>query len=225
MYNKMVLGPAVCLYTWKGRSVYFGNRMWSRGLTKVIQHVFAPNYRFQRLPRRLTGTLRRGAAKKRGHAIDQAMSRWVHAPTVRTSLHEVRTLITLFESYCWVPIAAQLVVAWPGARLATKIDLVLSDGHERLYVIEIKSGCLYRRASHGMLRHCTPPVSNAPIHQHQLQALLGKELLVRTYPTWSRANVESILVYVTPDAVEMIREAEFGVTYTDTMRQILEQTA
>ena len=225
----MLLGPPVRLYEWKGRSVYFGHSTWSRGVTKVIRSVFAPTYRFKPLPRaQCSGGLRLRAAKRRGHAIDAALARWVAVPTTyKSALHEPAALIRLFRASGWVPVAAQLVVAWPAARLATRIDLVLYDPSRAvLLVVEIKSGCEHRRIAHGTLKHLRPALSNAPLYQHQLQALLGKELLIHTYPKWTPSSVEAVLVYVTATGqVELIREADFGLQYSPALETVLLYTA
>ena len=230
IYKKsMVLGPPVCTYEWKGRSVSFGNGRWSRGLTTVIRAVFAPTYRFKKLCRTTCpGGLRLRAAKRRGRAIDEALARWVQTPTTyRSTLNEPDVLIRLFTGHGWLPVDAQLVVAWPDARLATRIDLVLYDpGRNMLVVVEMKSGCAYRRVAHGTLHNVVPITSNAPLHQHQLQALLGKELLLQTYPKWTRSAVEAVVVYVTTAyQVELVREPDFGVVYSPHVQRALLRTA
>ena len=225
----MVLRNPVCEYIWKGRSVYFGNGSWSRGVTNVIRSIFAPSYRFNKLKReRSTGGRCMKYAKRHGRAIDNALYRWVYNPLrYRSSLKESNTLVALFKTHGWVAVSSQLVVAWRSARIATKIDLVLYDVcTNKLLVIEIKSGCSYRRVSHGVLSRIRPCVSNAPIHQHQLQVLIGKELLIRTYPKWTTENVEAILIYVASDGeIELIRESEFAVSYTSDISAVLLSTS
>ena len=224
-----ILGSPLCIYNWKTRSVYFGDKRWSRGVTTVIKKVFAPDYRYTKLKRgHYVVGLPKRKAKRRGHAIDQTLHRWAMGiSTARTRLKEPKALIKAFEDRCWSPVCSQLVVAWPDARMATKIDLVLHDAtRNKLLVVEIKSGCGYRRNSHGTLRHTLPGVSNAPLHQHQLQVLFGKELLARTYPQWERRNIECVLAYVSTDGtVELFIEEEFAVQYTPVIETILLNTA
>lgn len=224
-----ILGPPVHDYKWVTRSVYFGAKRWSRGVTKVVKSVFAPDYRFTKLKRGQCATgLPKRQAKRRGHAIDRVLEQWAHGlPTHRSRLKEPKTLIQTFESHGWHPVSSQLTVAWPDARIGTRIDLVLYDSERhKIVAVEVKSGCGYRRKSHGMLRHLFPRVSNAPLHQHQLQILLGKELLARTYPAWARADIECVLVYISPDCeVELLREESFDVQYTPKIDIILLNTA
>jgi hypothetical protein len=224
-----ILGVPACLYKWTNRSVYFGNKNWSRGVTKVVKNVFAPDFRFSKLRRgKWSPGLPKKQAIRRGHAIDRVLHQWVYGlPFNRSRLKEPKLVIQTFNALGWVPVHSQLAVAWPEARLATKIDLVLMDtSRNKLIVVEMKSGCGYRRVSHGMLRHIVPKVSNAPIHQHQLQVLMGKELLARNYERWSRADIECVLFYITADCeVELIREDEFEVIYSPRIDTILKNTS
>jgi hypothetical protein len=151
-----ILGLPVCVYSWQTRSVYFGNKKWSRGVTTVIKKVFATTYRYTKLKRgHYSVGLPKRQAKRRGHAIDAILHKWAGGISIsRSRLKEPYALIRAFEEHGWNPVCYQLVVAWPTARLATKIDLVLHDStNNRLIVVEIKSGCGYRRNSHGMLHH------------------------------------------------------------------------
>jgi hypothetical protein len=224
-----VLGLPVCVYSWHTRSVYFGNKNWSRGVTTVIKKVFASTYRYTKLKRgHYSVGLPKRQAKRRGHAIDAALHKWAGGLSMAHSrLKEPYALIKTFEEHGWKPVCSQLVVAWPAARLATKIDLVLHDSiNNKIIVVEIKSGCGYRRNSHGMLRHIVPKVSNAPLHQHQLQCLFGKKLLTCTYPQWTYADIECVLAYVSVDGtVELFMEADFAVHYTPCIETILMNTA
>jgi hypothetical protein len=227
----IVLGPPVHHYHWKNKlhAVVFDNGRWSRGVTSVVKHVFAQNYSFKKLRRGscLVGLPNR-LAKRRGHAVDGALSRWTLGQSIqRSRLKEPRALIALFETLGWTPVSAQLLVAWPEARIATKIDLVLQDSAtQNLLVVELKTGCLYRRISHGLLSHIVPRVTNAPLYQHQLQTIIGKELLSKTYPTWPRDKIGCVLIYVSSDGgIEMIRECDFALSYTQSMSAILLKTA
>lgn len=215
-----VLGTPVSRYVWKTRSVYFGAKRWSRGVTTLIHRLFVPDYQFRKLRRVREGTgLPKHLAKRRGHTIDRTMQRWTNSQSIgRCRIKEPRALISTFGDLGWVPIGSQVVVAWPAARLATRLDLVMLDvARHKVIVVEIKSGCLYRRESHGRMHHVRPHVSNAPINQHQLQTLLGRELFLRTYPQWDPCDVECALVYVTPDCtIEMIYGNDFEVTYDNT---------
>jgi hypothetical protein len=223
-----ILGEPLCAYTWRARSVYFGNKKWSRGVTKVIKRIFAPDFKYTKLKRgHCSVGLPKKRAQRRGHAIDRVIHQWACGLSIKRSrVKEPIALINTFVSHGWTPVISQLVVAWPEARLATKIDLVLYDTlRNKIIVVEIKSGCGYRRKSHGMLRHIIPRVSNAPIHQDELQVLLGRELFARTYTKWSRDDIECVLVYVSPECeVELLQENMFDVKYHTSIDTILLNT-
>tara|TARA_B110000046_G_C12995362_1_gene399796 strand:+ start:751 stop:1431 length:681 start_codon:yes stop_codon:yes gene_type:complete len=224
-----ILGTPETSYVWKTRSVYFGAKRWSRGVTRIIRRLFVPDYRFGKLKRlRPSSGLPKRQAKRRGHGIDRALMQWSAGQSIgRCRIQEPRALITAFTDHGWVPAGAQVVVAWPAARIATRLDLVLYDSaRHKVIVVEIKSGCLYRRESHARMRHVRPVVSNAPLHQHQLQTVLGRELFLRTYTHWDPGDVECLLVYVTPDCtVEMIHGRDFAVTYGSHVETLLLNTA
>jgi hypothetical protein len=195
----------------------------------VIKDVFAPGFRYTKLKRGHCAVgLRKRQAIRRGHAIDRVLDTWASGlSTKRSRIREPKTLIQTFDTHGWIPLSSQLTVAWPEARIATKIDLVLHDAmRDKVMVVEIKSGCGYRRKSHGMLGHVVPSVSNAPLHQHQLQVLLGKELFARTYTKWSRTDIECVLVYISHECeVELIREEAFSVLYSPEIDTVLLKTA
>jgi hypothetical protein len=224
-----ILGPPVCAYTWHTRSVYFGAKRWSRGVTTVVKRLFAPSYRYTKLKRgHCPVGLPKRQARRRGHAIDHTLHKWAGGQAItRSRLKEPRTLIQTFEARGWTPVCSQLVVAWPAARLATKIDLVLHDrARNKIIVVEVKSGCGYRRKSHGVMRHIVPTVSNAPLHQHQLQVLLGRMLFARTYTHWRPVDIECVLVYISPACdVELLMDTAFSVHYTAGLDTILLDTA
>jgi hypothetical protein len=111
-----------------------------------------------------------------------------------------------------------LVVAWREGRIATMIDLVLYDEtQEEIIIVEIKSGCEYRNLSTGSkLKHLKENVTDAPVHQHQLQVVLGKELFRRTYPECKK-QVRALLVYVSKEGdLDVIEEEDFQVHYENT---------
>jgi hypothetical protein len=133
----------------------------------------------------------------------------------RCRILEARPIITLFECRGWTPLASQLVVAWREGRIATMIDLVLYDeNQEEIIIVEIKSGCEYRNLSTGSkLKYLKENVTDAPIHQHQLQVLLGKELFQRTYPDCKK-KVRALLVYISKEGdLDVIEEEDFQIHY------------
>lgn len=225
-----VLGHAICTYIFKNRSVYFGNKRWSRGVTTVIQKVFCPSFSFKQIKQStyVPGLPKRRAIR-RGHLVDRTLDRWVHNKPLRCRVPEPRLLVQTFLDMGWLSIASQLPVAWSDARLATKIDLVLYEPSTMtILVVEVKTGYGYRRCptKNGYLRYIHPRVNNSPLHQHQLQALIGKELFSRTYTTCTRDKIESVLIYISSACeIEMIREQDFSVKYTTDIDNILLRTA
>jgi hypothetical protein len=98
------------------------------------------------------------------------------------------------------------------------IDLVLFDETlDEIIIVEIKSGCEYRNVSTGSkLQHLKEDVTDAPVHQHQLQVLLGKELFRRTYLECTK-RVRALLVYVSKEGdLDVIDEEEFRIKYENT---------
>lgn len=225
------LGDPILPYTFSKRSVYFGNRRWSRGVTTVIKKLFASSYTYQKLTMKhmCSRGLRQKQAKRRGQLIDTVVGKWVNGHRIKCRTQEPTALIHYFERNHWKPVSSQLVVAYPTARLATKIDVVLYDTvHDTLLIVEVKSGYHYRKCStlNGTLKFVRPIVSNCPLHQHQLQALLGKWLFLETYPQWTNRKVEAVVVYVSSDGeCEVYMERYFTVLFSDTIKNVLINTA
>jgi hypothetical protein len=227
-----LLGKPVTHFIFKSRSVYFGQKRWSRGVTKVIKNVFVPGYKYQNIRGRHKCT--RGLVKRkslrRGHLVDTVLQEWANGKPLRCRIKEPKAVVSYFNQCGWVPISSQLVVAWPEARIATKLDLVLHDPIlDKVIVVEIKTGCHYRRCSTstGTIKHMGPTaISDAPLHQHQLQALIGKQLLLKTYALDQIQSVEALLLYVSVDGeVEVFREPDFQVKYSDKIDQALLRSA
>jgi hypothetical protein len=216
-----LLGPPIERFSFNKRAVYFGQRKWSRGVTTVIKKVFASSYRYAKLPRRSRATgLPFRKARRRGKLVDGILDKWVRGEKTRCRIAEGRAIIQLFESRHWEPVASQLVVAWREGRIATMIDIVLHDvSTDEILVVEIKSGCEYRYLTTGSnLKNLGPSctVTDAPIHQHQLQVLLGKDLFHRTYPSCTK-KVQAVLVYAAKDGtLEVLMEEDFKVHCRDT---------
>lgn len=225
------LGKPIKTYEFKRRSVYFGGKKWSRGVTTVIKQLFAPSYKFNKLQMKhvCEKGLRKRHAKRRGVLVDDIIGKWVSGYHVKCRIQEPRMLIKHFELMKWLPVSSQLVVACQEARLATKVDIVLYDSpNDILRIVEVKTGYHYRRCStrDGILRHVRPTVNNSPLHQHQLQALIGKWLFLKTYPQWVNKHVESVVVYVSNDGcIELLLEQNFQVKFSKCVEDVLMRTA
>ena len=227
-----MFGPPVETFCFNKRAVYFGQRRWSRGVTTVIKKIFAPSYKYCRLPRRDSRKVCTGLpfrkARRRGILVDSILEKWALGHKTRCRILEPRAIIRLFESRHWSPLASQLVVGWREGRIATMIDLVLHDENmDQVLIVEIKTGCEYRNVSTGscLTNLGSTTITDSPLHQHQLQALLGKELFRRTYPNCTK-NVQSILVYVSKDGLlEVLEEKQFTVVYSEHISQAILRTA
>ena len=215
-------------YVFKSRSVYFGNKCWSRGVTTTIKKIFSPTYKFSKLKRnsKYTKGLMKHKAIRRGHAIDHTLQMWTEGRyTKRFKLIEPKAIIRIFEDRCWLPLASQLVVAWPTGRIATKLDLVLHDTKQNhILIVEIKSGCGYRNLHNDNMIHISPIINNCALHQHQLQTLIGTQLFKKTYPDCT-IPIRSILVYVSlRGEVDIIEESDFKTTYSKTIENVILRT-
>jgi hypothetical protein len=229
--SSVLFGDPQEVFHFNKRAVYFGQKKWSRGVTTVIKKVFAPSYVYRRLQRSKdivkTGLPFR-KARRRGKLVDEVLGKWVRGGKTRCRILEARALIELFESRRWLPLASQLVVGWREGRIATMIDVVLHDEvTDQILIVEIKSGCEYRHVSTGSCMKClqSSDVPDSPLHQHQLQTLLGKELFNRTYKECTK-SVRGVLIYVGKDgSLEIVEESQFRVLYTDHVAQAIIRTA
>ena len=228
MSETIYYGEAVEKYQFKNkRCIYFGNKVWSRGVTTMIKKVFSPTYSFKKLKRvKYTRGLPKRLAKRRGHAIDRTLQTWVDGKySKRFRLLEPKAIIQLFNTRKWEPLSSQLAVAWQDARLATRLDLVLLDTiRNQILIVEIKSGCGYRELTNDNMHHIFPRISNSALHQHQLQVLIGHMLFKKTYPNHI-LSTRGVLIYVSLDGhIELIEESDFSVQYTPAIENIILRT-
>jgi hypothetical protein len=221
-------GNPVQSYVFKNkRCIYFGNKVWSRGVTTIIRKYFAPTYAFKKLKRvKYPRGLPKRSAIRRGHAIDRTLQCWTEGHySKRFRLIEPKAIIQAFEDRTWKPLSSQLAVAWPNARLATRLDLVLHDTlQNEILIVEIKSGCGYRNLANGKMKHILPSITNSALNQHQLQVLIGKRLFQKTYPNHT-LTTRCVLVYVSIDGhIDIIEESDFTVKYTESIENVIVRT-
>ena len=219
--KKEYLGRVDSPYIFNNRAVRFPGIGPSRGVSKVIKHVFARTYKHAKItnrPKPNVGGLKLRQACSRGKSVDSGLTKFYTHGT-RSRLVEVNTLIKVFESLGLECVETQSVVAWPEARLATQLDLLMfNKTTKRLVVVEVKCGSVARRCATATGTLLTmPQINDCLLHQHQLQTLLGRYLLAKTYPKVIENNVEMLLVYVQPDgSTEVFKNVDFTVrTMTD----------
>jgi hypothetical protein len=175
------------MYTWMGLGVRFtASRTWSRGVTRVVSSVFFPRYKFANL--RGTRKLWKSACSRRraiarGTLVDRQIERCTphHASPCLGAIDETRSLFAYLNKR-YIAWECQHTVASEDWRLATRLDVV-GQGHDGTYTaIEVKTGFAYRRCTSRwgtMVAH--PQITDAPVNQHLLQALLGALLFEATH--------------------------------------------
>jgi hypothetical protein len=214
------------------RSMVFAlTKQRSKGLTKVIKTVFFPDYKYDKLrgPRE-HGTLKFKSARSRGKTIDRQLSKCVGHQLTKLqprATNETKLILDFIKSKGYYIETAQQPVGFAPWRLATSLDLVLrplnpdETNEDHRVVVEVKRGCLYRRCSVPgvMSQRLEPNVAVSPLHMHQLQAVIGTELLRRTDPS---LPVQSMLLYV---ETELEAIEDFAVKFSATTETVLLATA
>jgi hypothetical protein len=165
----------------------------------VVGTVFFPGYSFQGLRRAgvgRRGSLGRRRAIARGRLVDTQIARCrPHAAAPCTwATPETSALFTLLNTR-FATWGCQYTVASEEWCLATRIDVLGVDRDGVYTAVEVKCGCRYRHcaSAHGkMLGH--PRVSDAPLHQHMLQAQLGAMLFGATHGV----RCDHLLLYLDP---------------------------
>jgi hypothetical protein len=99
-----------------------------------------------------------------GIVADNRMTAWANKgilpkPGIDKHFDVIRAAI---ESKRWIPVAAQWPVGCDTLRLATKIDLVVSDLNGTLYIVELKCGFrdYFELENQGNMRY---PFQNVPV--------------------------------------------------------------
>lgn len=83
------------------------------------------------------------------------------------------------------PFTTQLPVACRFLNVATAADLICRDTNNKFVIVEVKTGFThyYHRHTKHNLMYITPPQTDSPCHQYQLQLALTYELYRRTFPS------------------------------------------
>lgn len=195
--------------------VFVASSQRSKGVTKVIQNLFAPSYRYKslkgsRIPNK--GGLKWKDAKRRGKLIDTQMGKYHIRNTIPPrACTEVKTIISWISSHEYIIVATQQPVGKSQWRIATEIDLLLWDCKKQTFVIvELKSGCGYREQHTGIPMQHGVIGTDSKRSQHELQCIL-MGMLWDTY--FDNLPKELMLLYVNPKGdLLCIPETDFQIS-------------
>jgi hypothetical protein len=158
------------------------------GITKLLQRVYYPDYKYRGGARGERGKGPKGM--RRGTLVDVQVRDAVDALAAGVPFKKTKKthpLTVKFMSALDVlgldPVATQTKVGDRGERLATAVDLVARDRKtDRVVLIELKCGFNnYMDTSTGRMKHELKAYPNSPRFQHQLQLAVTTELFVRTF--------------------------------------------
>lgn len=186
------------------------------GVTKIIKKVFVPHFKFRNLLKKPqnVGGLKKRAACKLGKLVDEQLFQISKGklqedqqiPETTALLQHLTNLdLSIFQS--------QVYVSCPKLHLCAYIDLILKNNTtQELIVAEIKTGCHYRLCctKDGFIKYQEKDITDCMLHQHQLQALLGKTL----FESQSKTPISSCLIYVNKTEIIQFNEKDFAVTLT-----------
>lgn len=217
----------------KRSMVFAQTKQRSKGVHKVIKTVFFPAYKYDKLRgSRTHGTLKYKSARSRGKTIDRQLGKCVGQQSTKPPLramNETKLILDFIKSKGYYIESSQQPVGFAPWRLATSLDLVLrplnptaETNEDHRVVVEVKRGCLYRSCTvpNATSQRLEPSVSVSPLHMHQLQAVIGTELLRRTDPS---LPIKSLLLYVDETELEAIED--FAVKFSATTETALLATA
>lgn len=191
----------------------------AKGITKFITKKFAPTYKYNKLQKRPknVGGLSKRQARNRGKLVDRQLTRYIHSKkTTAYFCTPTNNLLAFFRDNHITLTHSQFTVGYSKWRLATLVDLVAKTSSGKTLLIEVKTGCHYRRCTTGgYLKHITPQTSDSKVHQHQLQILMCKRLFIKNFPCLPPPD--TLLIYTTEQdgVVEAIYEKDFHVSLDD----------
>jgi hypothetical protein len=159
--------------------------------------------------------------RRRGQRVDNQLSRLVNAGkgAAGASFKLTRMILQFLEQQGLEPVICQRVVADPGRRIATAIDMICFDAAQQLlWVVELKTGFAGDRqlAARAGGRACAlrRPLHRAPdtLHsRHIVQAAVGRELLVREpgfleglLGRFGALEVRSAILYANGNSVDFL---------------------
>jgi len=160
------------------------------GLVPKLKASFFPNYRYAsaRRPtnRKRTDIKRRGDGLKRGKTVHHEIEILTNEgprglrKRGRRSIHPyTRKIAAALQIWQWRPVVSELAVHDPAINIATKADLICLDSKGRMILVELKTGFDndFLRGTGSMHGPLAGRVSNAPLNQAKLQALVTKSII------------------------------------------------
>jgi hypothetical protein len=145
--------------------------------------------------------------------LDKDLKAFCEKGTVPSS-KEAKTVLHELNAQGYKILASQHHVCDKSLQLFTHIDLLLEHKDGKRVVAEVKTGCLYRRCSTPQGKFLYQPDSSlgdCPLHQHQMQALLGRHLYLCTHPEF-KDSCGVLLLYVDDHGSELLHD--FNVVLT-----------
>jgi hypothetical protein len=210
--------------------IFESTKQRSKGLHKVIQTVFFPQYKYDKLRgTRSHGTLNFRTAKVRGKTIDKQLSQCIglDAKVPFGAMNETKRLLEFIQTAGYYIETSQKPVGFAPWRLATELDLTLRpvnllDQEDHRVVVEVKRGYHYRDCTvpGATSQRLIPEVVVSPRMLHELQAVLGAELLRKTD---SSLPIKTMLLYVDDKQLEAV--TDFKVKFSDITELALLATA
>ena len=186
------------------------------GITKLINSVFAPSWKYKLLKNipKNVGGLKKRAAKNRGKKIDSELIAFHISNKITNKMTlETKLILETFKKMNLIILDTQVMAK--NNNLKTFIDLIVQDTLTlKKYVVEIKRGCAYRECTtkNGILLHQNKStISNCLLHQHQLQALIGRWLL----KSQSESDYGLFLIYVDEQDILVYDETMFVANLTE----------
>jgi hypothetical protein len=210
-------------------TIFESTKQRSKGLHKVIQTVFFPQYKYNKLRgTRRHGTMTFRSAKFRGKTIDRQLSKCIGVGTQAPlgATNETKIVLAFIHRAGYYIETSQKPVGFAPWRLATELDLTLrpvsSDQEDHRVVVEVKRGYHYRDCTvpGATSQRLVPEVPVSPRSLHELQTVLGAELLRKTDPS---LPIKTMLLYV--DDVELEVVTDFQVKFSETTELALLATS
>lgn len=168
--------------------VFEPGHTYARGLTKTLMAAFTPEFSATVA---LQGVIHIKAKKRgrhEGNRTDHHLDRWANQgdqppPGQDPKFDYIRQVL---QDQRWLPVASQCAVGCQHLRLATKVDLLVTDLQGRLRLVEIKCGFddYFDVANQGYMNHPWQHVPASFRNKAFLQLLLTQYLFQHSQHRW-----------------------------------------
>lgn len=203
-----------------------------RGLTRTLRSLFYPHYDMRRAMRRAGSRpgrddrLRRRdqtAAMRLGMTVDRDVGKMVAGRQTSRTNRLARYIMKAQEIWGWKPLASQVPIAMPSARILTLVDQISVDEDGGLVLLENKTGYRdYLNLACGPMEPPMQSVDDSPINQHHLQLMVERAMLRRVHGVHVAA---SYVLQVTQDGVFPYALPEWADALEAAVWKRIEQTA